>query len=96
MKFRETEVQSFIWEHKEELFSRIEIPCFETDPGKKPWEYDPWELLYYQAIKEYEEAYKSLERLEIFGCEVRLSKEDDSTIRTDFLGCLEGENGFVI
>lgn len=96
MNFRETEVQSYIWEHKNELFSMIEAPSFEYDPGKRPWEYEPWELLYYRSIKDYEEAYKSLERLDIFGCEVRLSKEDDSTIRTDFLGCLEGENGFVI
>ena len=27
---------------------------------------------------------------------IRLAKEDDSTIRTDFLGCLEGQNGFVV
>lgn len=96
MKFNETEIQAYIWEHKEELFSMIEEPAFEVDPNKSPWEYEPWELLYYQAIKEYREAYNSLKGLEIFGCEVRLAKEDDSTIRTDFLGCLEGENGFVV
>ena len=96
MKFKETEIQAYIWEHKEELFSMIEEPAFEADPNKLPWEYEPWELLYYQGIKEYEESYRSLEGLEFFGCEVRLAKEDDSTIRTDFLGCLEGQNGFVV
>lgn len=96
MNFRETEIQKYIWEHKEDLFSMIEIPKFDSEPNKMPWEYEPWELLYYQIIKEYEESYRSLERLDMFGCEVRLEKEDDSTIRTDFLGCLEGENGFVI
>lgn len=96
MHFKETEIQDYIWQHSEDLFDMIQTPRFEADPNKKPWEYEPWELLYYQTLKEYEESYKSLERLEIFGCEVRLEKEGESTIRTDFMGCLEGENGLVI
>lgn len=96
MQFKETEIQQYIWEHRDELFSMIQTPHFEKDPNKKPWEYEPWELLYYQALKEYEEYYNSLERLEFFGCEVRLPKEGENTIRSDFFGSLEGENGFVI
>lgn len=96
MTFRELEVQSYIWEHKTELFSMISPPEFEKDPNKNPWEYEPWELLFYQTMKEYEQSYKSLEGMELFGCEVRLEKENESTIRTDLMGCLEGENGLVI
>lgn len=96
MNFQETEIQSYIWEHKDDLFSMIEKPTFEEDPNKKPWEYEPWELLYYQLLKEYKEAYELLEDIDIFGCEVRLPKEGEGTIRTDFLGSFEGENGFII
>lgn len=96
MKYKETEIQEYIWEHREDFSSMIEEPVFEEEPNKCPWEFEPWELLYYQTLKEYKLSYGSLEGLEIFGCEVRLPKEGESTIRTDFLGCLEGENGFVI
>lgn len=96
MSFKEAEIQQYIWEHREDLFSMIQTPVFEKDPNKKPWEYEFWELLYYQTLKEYEEYYNSLERLEFFGCEVRLPKEGENTIRSDFFGSLEGENGFVI
>lgn len=34
--------------------------------------------------------------LDLFGCEVRQAKDGENTIRTDLLGCLEGENGLVI
>ena len=96
MKFSEPEIQAYIWEHKEDLFSMIDIPTFEAEPNKKPWEYEPWELLYYQTLKDYRESYERLEGMELFGCEVRLAKEGENTIRTDFMGCLNGENGLVI
>lgn len=96
MHFKETEIQEYIWNHRDELFSMIQKPVFEKDPNKKPWEYEPFELLYYQILKEYEGYYESLARLEFFGCEVRLPKDGESTIRSDFFGSLEGENGFVI
>lgn len=96
MHFSEKEIQEYIWNHREELFSMIEQPSFDPEPNKMPEEYEPWELLYYQLIKEYKESYELLDCLDIFGCEVRLPKEGENTIRTDFLGCLEGENGFII
>ena len=74
----------------------IQMPSFDVDPNKMPWEYEPWELLYYQTLKEYKDYYKSLEDIDIFGCEVRLQKDGENTIRTDFLGCLNGENGLVV
>lgn len=96
MQFDEREVQKYIWEHSEDLFTMIDKPLFEADPNKKPWEYEPWELLYYKMLRDYEESYKSLERAELFGCEVGLEKDDESTIRADFLGDLEGDNGLII
>lgn len=96
MTFCEKEIQEYIWDHKEKFYSMIEKPVFESDPNKMPYEYEPWELLYYKTLKEYEENFKSLEGLVLFGREVRLEKSGEGTIRTDFLGCFEGENGLVI
>jgi hypothetical protein len=96
MKYRETEIQQYIWEHRDKLYSMIENPIFEAEPIKKPWEYEPWELLYYKALKEYEYSYELLKDLELFGCEVRLEKEGENTIRTDLLGCIGGANGLVV
>lgn len=96
MEFKETEIQHYIWEHRGEFFKMIEQPKFEQAPNKRPWEFEPWELLYYKVLDEYKGYYELLEALDLFGCEVRLDKDGESTIRTDLLGCLEGENGFVI
>ena len=74
----------------------IDVPVFEADPNKIPGKYEPWELLYYQFLKEYKESFELLKDLDLFGCEVRLPKDGENTIRTDFLGCFEGENGLVI
>ena len=74
----------------------IDVPVFEADPNKIPGKYEPWELLYYQFLKEYKESFELLKDLDLFGCEVRLAKDGENTIRTDFLGCFEGENGLVI
>ncbi len=96
MPFDERKVQKYIWNHSEDLFAMIEKPNFEVDPNKKTWEYAPWELLYFKLLKDYEELYKSLERAELFGCEVGLEKDGENTIRADFLGDLEGDNGLII
>ena len=96
MKFREPEIQKYIWEHRDDFFSLIEVPEFETDPNKAPSKYEPWELLYYRMLQEYEESYRSLKGLEFFGCEVGLEKDGESTIRADLLGSLEGDNGLVV
>ena len=96
MKLRETEIQQYIWEHRDKLFSMIDEPSFVTEPIKKPWEYEPWELLYYQALKEYKYSYALLREVELFGCEVRLEKDGENTIRTDLLGYIGGANGLVV
>ena len=49
MIFKETEIQKYIWENREKLFSMIQMPSFDVDPNKMPWEYEPWELLYYSG-----------------------------------------------
>lgn len=96
MEFREPEIQKYIWENRNVFFSMIDVPEFESDPNKGPSKYEPWELLYYQKLQEYEESYRSLAGLEFFGCEVGLEKDGESTIRADLLGSLESDNGLVV
>lgn len=96
MQKSEKAIQQYIWEHKEEFWNMVEIGSIPLLPEKKPWEYEPWELVYYQLIAEYFQNVEYLQGLNLFGCEVGLPEEGESTIRTDLLGCLEGVNGFVV
>lgn len=96
MKFGEIEIQKFIWEHRDELWDRIEKPIFEEITKKEPGRYEPWELLFHKTLDKYRSFYQSLEDMNILGWEVRLPKENESTIRADFLGDFDGENGLVI
>ena len=34
MKYKETEIQEYIWEHREDFSSMIEEPVFEEEPNK--------------------------------------------------------------
>ena len=92
----EKEIQEYIWNNKDDFFNLFEPANFPVLTDKKPWEYTPSELLYFHMIERYEKIWNSLYYLDLFGCEVPLKKENDSTIRADFLGALEGQNGIVI
>ena len=96
MQRTEIDIQNYIWEHKDKLCDMLEIGKKPSLPDKKPWEYEPWELIYYHIIPEYYRNAENLYGLRLFGCEVGLPKEGESTIRTDLLGCFEGYNGYVI
>ena len=92
----EKEIQTYIWEHRDEFWDMVEVKNAPPLPEKEPWEYEPWELIYGQLITEYFRNVEYLKGLNLFGCEIGLPKEGESTIRTDLLGCLEGVNGFVV
>lgn len=92
----EKEIQEYIWNNKDDFSNLFEPANFPVLTDKKPWEYTPSELLYFHMIERYEKIWNSLYYLDFFGCEVPLKKENDSTIRADFLGALEGQNGIVI
>lgn len=96
MKFQEKEIQNYIWNHKNDFNALIEPPCFENEPNKNPSEFKLWELMYYKFLKEYKLLFDSLKELELFGCEVTMPKGFEPFIRADFLGCLNGDNGFVV
>lgn len=96
MQKTEKEIQKYIWEHKDEFWDMVEEANKPSFPEKDPWEYEPWELIYHQVISDYFQSASYLKTLNLFGCEVGLPKDGESTIRTDLLGCLEGVNGFVV
>lgn len=78
----EKEIQKYIWEHKDEISDMLEIGSKPSLPDKKPWEYEPWELIYYHIISEYYQNAENLYGLQLFGCEVGMPKDGDSTIRS--------------
>ena len=92
----ERDIQNYIWEHRDEFDTLLQPISFPQRPAKSPWEYSPTEILYYHLIDKYKRIWEAIEGLDMFGCEVPLKKDGDSTIRADFLGILEGENGIVI
>ena len=92
----EKDIQNYIWEHKEEFEKFLQPIEFPEKPVKSPWEYSPTEILYYHIIDKYKAIWEAVQSIDFFGCEVFLKKEGDSTIRTDFLGAFEGQNGIVI
>lgn len=96
MKFSEKQIQEYIWANRESFFDMIEPTEFADIDKRSPWEYEPWELLYMKIMEQYQNDFENLEGLNLFGNEVRLDKENETTIRSDFFGCFEGENGFVV
>lgn len=93
----EKEIQNFIWKNKDnfyELLSQPDLP--EKIIHDNPWEYSPSEIVYNLILGNYLNTWSKIKELSLFGCEVPLKKDEDSTIRADFLGYLPGYNGLVV
>ena len=90
------QIQTYIWEHRDTIFSRIVTPDFTEPHNIKVFSSEPWEVLYKMLMTEYELWYILLKDMNLFGCEVSLPKMNESTIRADFLGCFTGENGLIV
>lgn len=96
MKFSERDIQRFIWENRNHLFEMIQVPEFKECPQFDPFKYQLWELQYYNFIDTYRKNYENLKEITLLGYEVSLPKNNENTIRTDFLGYISGNNGFVV
>ncbi|HCI72397.1 MAG TPA: hypothetical protein DF712_12745 [Balneola sp.] len=93
----EKDIQEYIWEKRlefEELIADVEFP--DKRDVSNPWICTPEDILFNMLIEKYEDIYSKLYDLHLFGNEVSLKKEGDSTIRADLLGNLGGANGIVI
>lgn len=97
MTINEKEIQNYIWENKNNLHR---LYCNESFPEiiqkEKPWEITPAEIIFNISIEHYKRMWRSVKNIRLLGCEVQLKKENDSTIRADFLGTFDGENGIAV
>ncbi|WP_273209102.1 hypothetical protein [Runella zeae] len=97
----EHEIQKHIWESKEkweELIIDIEFPekySFDADEDSIN-NLSPDMLIYNELIERLEDLFSSIKGLRLFGCEVPLKKDGDSTIRADLLGIIEGISGIAL
>jgi hypothetical protein len=92
----EKNIQKYIWDNKDNFSDFLVEPEFPSFANKKPWEFSPAELLYSQIIKKYVDIWNSMKEHYFFGYEVPLKKDNDTTVRADFLGILAGRNGIVV
>jgi len=97
----EREIQLHIWENKDNwknLIADYQFPDkFYFDKDRHSiYSLTPEKLIFNKLLERLEETYKNLNDLELFGCEVPLKKDGDSTIRADFLGLIEGVSGIAI
>lgn len=90
-------IQEYIWENKknlDNLFVEIDFP--DEIVKEKPWEYTPSEIVYNNLVSSYKRTWSLVKGMFLFGCEVPLKKDGESTIRADFLGIFNGTNGVAI
>lgn len=96
----EKDIQDYIWQNGNDFKSLLEEVILPQPIVKeKPWEIEPWEILYNIVIERYNSFYNSLWALELINEEVHLVKDGDSTIRADFLGIINGgdsNDGLVV
>jgi len=93
----EKKIQKHIWDNKsdwKEMLKDFEFPS--KRDIENPSHLTPADAIYNLVIEKTEELYKSLYDLDLFGCEVPLKKESDSTIRADFIGLFGGRNGLAV
>ncbi|APA93456.1 hypothetical protein [Myroides] len=97
----EHQIQTYLWENRErweELIDYIEFPekySFDKD-DEAIYERTPEKVLFNEIVDRYSRLYNNLFGLRLFGCEVPLKREGDSTIRADLLGLIEGVSGVAI
>jgi len=100
MQFTEIEIQDYIWKKREDWKDffypvGVELPTDELSE-EEIISLGPEDLLYRIVIRRIIDIYESTTALRLFGVEVGLKKRNDSTIRVDFMGSIEGDVGIGI
>lgn len=97
----EHQIQTYLWENRdrwEELIDAAEFPekyTFDRD-DEAIYARTPDKVLFNEILDRYSELHQNLYGLRLFGCEVPLKRDGDSTIRADLLGLVEGVSGIAI
>lgn len=97
----EHQIQTYLWDNRdrwEELIERIDFPQKYTfdDTEESIYSRSPDKVIFNEVVDRYSKIYNQLFGLSLFGCEVPLKKNGDSTIRADLLGIIEGVSGIAI
>ena len=97
MKFSEKEIQRYIWDMRDSWYDLLLPADIPTDyPPTSPLDISVEQILSSLTYRKLKELYESLELLQFWGVEVPLEKQNDSTIRADFLASIEGSPGIAI
>ncbi|MBN8855301.1 MAG: hypothetical protein BGO55_24145 [Sphingobacteriales bacterium 50-39] len=97
----ERQIQTYLWENRDrwdELIEEITFPeKYSFDESEEAiYERTPDKVLFNEIVDRYSKLYENLFGLRLFGCEVPLKKDGDSTIRADLLGLVDGVSGIAI
>lgn len=101
LEMTEHQIQKHLWENREtwkDLIEDVKFPdkydFLKTE--ESIYERTPDKVFFNEVIDRYSRIYKGLKELELFGCEVPLKREGDSTIRADLLGTIPGDSCIAI
>lgn len=92
----EKQIQNYIWEKRESFADLLVTPQFPKVKFENPAYASPSDVLYNMVIDRYKKLWESISDIGFFGCEVSLTEEGQSTMRTDFLANRCGDDGIVV
>lgn len=92
----EKQIQNYIWEKRENFADLLVTPKFHKLKIQNPTYASPSDVLYNLVIDRYAKLWETMSDIGFFGCEVSLTEEGESTMRTDFLANRCGDDGIVV
>lgn len=92
----EKQIQNYIWEKRENFASLLEVPKFQEVKFENPTYASPSDVLYNMVIERYKKLWETMSDIGFFGCEVSLTENGQSTMRTDFLAYRYGSDGIIV
>lgn len=98
MNFSEKEIQLHIWNNRENFMDLVDqlTGLDEIETSYELYNLLPQNLLWNRVSSQIKNIFNQLHSLNIFAVEVPLGKDNDSTIRADFLGYFPGSPGVAI
>lgn len=92
----EKQIQNYIWEKRENFANLLEVPKFQEVKFENPTYASPSDVLYDMVIERYKKLWETMSDIGFFGCEVSLTENGQSTMRTDFLAYRYGSDGIIV
>ena len=92
----EKQIQNYIWEKRENFANLLEVPKFQEVKFENPTYVSPSDVLYDMVIERYKKLWETMSDIGFFGCEVSLTENGQSTMRTDFLAYRYGSDGIIV